>query len=207
MPKCIVKDCQNNTQYRQTKHRYCLMHLTRIRRNGYLELKKDKYKGIHTLEKLPHKTVDNFILKNCKFMIDEKIALKLKEMGFNNATIWTVKYRRRKLGIKKYLYGEIKKHKAWIRAQALKKYGNLCELCFYPLSVDIHHIIPKYKGGKHEVGNLMVVCPNCHSLITRKTIKITTRKDISRVRRIIIKKIKDNHILVNLALTAGGMAH
>jgi 5-methylcytosine-specific restriction endonuclease McrA len=183
------------------------MHLTRIRRNGYLELKKDKYKGIHTLEKLPHKTVDNFILKNCKFMIDEKIALKLKEMGFNNATIWTVKYRRRKLGIKKYLYGEIKKHKAWIRAQALKKYGNLCELCFYPLSVDIHHIIPKYKGGKHEVGNLMVVCPNCHSLITRKTIKITTRKDISRVRRIIIKKIKDNHILVNLALTAGGMAH
>lgn len=187
MPKCKVKGCGNITQYQNTKHKYCLMHLTRIRRNGYLELKKEK--GEHALEQLPHKIIDNFIIKNCQRLLDKDIVTKLKEMGFRKANIWNVKYRRRKLGIKKYLYGEIKKHKAWIRAQAIKKYGNQCELCSYALSIDTHHIIPKYQGGKHETDNLMVVCPNCHSLITRKVIKLNGREDIPRISKILRKNI------------------
>lgn len=164
------------------------MHMARIRRHGYPELKKEK--GEHALEKLPHKIVDNFILKNCQKMLDKEIAEKLKNMGFKEATSWNIRYRRRRLGIKKYLYGEIKKHKAWIRAQAIKKHGNKCELCFYSETVDAHHIIPKYKGGPNEIENLMIVCPNCHALITRKIIILNNRKEITKIRKLILQKIK-----------------
>lgn len=194
MPKCKIKECQNNTQYRKTKYKYCLMHLARIRRHGYPELKKDK--GEHALETLPHKGVDDFILKNCKEMIDEKIVVGLKKLGFNSANVWNVKYRRRKLGIKKYLYGDVQKHKAWVRTQAIKKYGDRCELCFYPFSIDTHHIIPKYLGGPHEIDNLMIVCPNCHSLITRKVLELNSRKDILRIGKLIRKKIKSTYKLL-----------
>ena len=117
MSKCQIKGCSKFTTYKNTIQKYCEMHLARIKRHGYPELKTDAYAS---LEKLPHKFVDNFILQNCKEMKDEKIVKVLKRKGYKEATVWTVKYRRRKLGVKKYLYGEVKKHKAWIRAQAIK---------------------------------------------------------------------------------------
>ena len=85
------------------------MHMARIRRHGYVGLKKNSHQS---LEKLPHKIVDNIIQKNCQKMIDVKVAEKLRKMGFDGATRWTVGYRRRKLGNRKYLRGEIQKHKA-----------------------------------------------------------------------------------------------
>ena len=179
MPKCKIEGCKSLTQFKNTKQKYCVMHIARIRRHGYSELKKDAYEP---LEKLPHKFVDNYIRKNCKIMIDKEIAEELAKRGIKNATIWNVKYRRRKLGIKKYLYGEIKKHKAWVRAQAIKKYGGKCELCEYHLTIDTHHIIPKQNGGPHEINNLMIVCPNCHALITRKQIKLQNRAGIIKAR-------------------------
>jgi 5-methylcytosine-specific restriction endonuclease McrA len=110
--------------------------------------------------------------------------------GYNGSTVWTIKYRRRRLGIKKYLYGEVKKHKAWIRAQAIKQHGNRCELCGYKSAVDTHHIVPKHQGGPHEVENLMVVCPNCHALITRRKISVESRRDIPKISREVLKMIK-----------------
>ncbi len=71
----------------------------------------------------------------------------LNKMGYSNITRYNVGYRRRKLGFRKYLRGEIKKHKAWIRSQAIKKYGERCEVCGYSGSVDVHHVVPKYKIG------------------------------------------------------------
>ena len=71
--------------------------------------------------------------------------------------------------------------------QAIKKYGNKCELCGYGLIVESHHILPKNKGGLHEVNNLMVLCPNCHALITKRYLSLKSRKDIPDVRRKLIK--------------------
>lgn len=187
MSKCKVKGCKNFTRYKNTKQIYCVTHLARVRRHGYPEFKKDAYQ---TLEKLPHSFVDSFIIKKCKTMIDVQIAQMLKEKGYKGANANTVKYRRRKLGIKKYLYGEIQKHKVWVRLQALKKYGEKCELCGYNLSVDTHHIKPKNKGGLHETDNLMVLCPNCHALITRKIFSFTNRQDIPGIRNKIKKILK-----------------
>jgi 5-methylcytosine-specific restriction endonuclease McrA len=163
------------------------MHLARVRRHGYPELKKDAYSS---LEKLPHLVVDNLIRKNCQKIIDKEIVKILKKRGYKNANVWTVRYRRRKLGIKKYLYGEIKKHKAWIRTQAIEKYGDKCELCGYSGTVDTHHIIPKKMGGPHETNNLIVICPNCHALITRKYLNFKKREDIPKVRVEITKLLK-----------------
>ncbi|MDP3014967.1 MAG: HNH endonuclease [bacterium] len=187
MPECKIKGCNKFTLYKNTKQIYCPMHLARIRRHGYPELKKDAYQS---LEKLPHAVVDDFINKNFHKMIDKEIAKELRKMGFKRANQWTVRYRRRKLGIKKYLYGEIKKHKAWIRAQAIKKYGDKCEFCGYELSLDTHHIVPKNKGGLHEIDNLMLVCPNCHALITRKKFTLNSRNDISKIRKKILKMLQ-----------------
>jgi 5-methylcytosine-specific restriction endonuclease McrA len=131
--------------------------------------------------------VDDFITSHCEKMIDEDIVKALRKMGYNDANIWTVKYRRRKLGIKKYLYGEIKKHKAWVRTQAIKRYGKKCELCHYSLTIDTHHIIPKHRGGPHEIENLMIICPNCHALITRGVLILKKRTDIPIVRKEIRK--------------------
>ena len=163
------------------------MHLARIRRHGYPELKTDAYTS---LEMLPHAVVDDYIRNNYQKMEDGEIVQELRVMGFRTATRWTVGYRRRKLGGRKYLRGEIQKHKAWVRAQAIKKYGGKCELCSYGMSVDTHHIIPRHKGGLHEINNLIVVCPNCHALITRKTVVLKDRKDIPQIRKRIIKLLK-----------------
>lgn len=185
--KCAFTDCKNHVQYKNTKHIYCVMHIARIRRHGYPELKKDAYQS---LEKLPHKIVDKFILQHGKEMIDEEIVAELKKKGIKEATLWNVGYRRRKLGGRKYLRGEIQKHKAWVRSQAIKKYGHACELCNYNMTVDTHHILPKYQGGPHEVDNLTVICPNCHALITRRKLILNSRDDIPKIRRKVRKNIQ-----------------
>lgn len=41
-----------------------------------------------------------------------------------------------------------------------------CSICGWNESTcDIHHIVPKSKGGTNENSNLIVVCPNCHRII------------------------------------------
>jgi hypothetical protein len=187
MPKCRIKGCNNLTRYKKSKNPYCITHWGRLQRNGHFGLKKGAYR---ILEKMPHKFVDSFIRRNCKKMIDEDIADKLIKKGIVGVTTWNIRYRRRKLGVKKYLYGEVKKHKAWVRMQAIKKYGNKCELCGYILTVDTHHIISKHDGGPHEINNLMVICPNCHALITRKIFVIKSRKSIPNIRKKIITRLK-----------------
>jgi len=186
MPKCRIRGCKKFTRYKNTKELYCYMHMARIKRHGHPGLQT----GFHLLEKLPHRIVDNFIRKNYKKMIDKEIVKELKKKGFKKANRWVVRYRRRKLGIKKYLYGEIKKHKAWIRLQAIKEYGNKCELCGYKLVVESHHILPRKRGDLHEINNLMVLCPNCHALITRRYLNLKSRKDIPALQKKLFKLVK-----------------
>lgn len=154
------------------------MHKARFRRHGHFG---QRDKSFHKLEKLPH-VVDPFIREHAHKMLDQQIAEQLRQQGFEGATVWTVKYRRRKLGIRKYEPGEQKKHKAWIRRQALREYGKRCELCGYHLFVETHHITPKHQGGAHEVDNLMVVCSNCHVLLTRGYVKLFGRSGVPRLR-------------------------
>lgn len=41
-----------------------------------------------------------------------------------------------------------------------------CSICGWNESTcDIHHIVPKSKGGTNDADNLIIVCPNCHRVI------------------------------------------
>ena len=50
--------------------------------------------------------------------------------------------------------------------------GFQCFICkWHETSCDIHHIIPRRKGGTNEMSNLSVLCPNHHRLADRKILK------------------------------------
>ena len=44
--------------------------------------------------------------------------------------------------------------------------GHVCEVptCNFDEVLEIHHIIPRSKGGSNDVSNLIILCPNHHSL-------------------------------------------
>lgn len=51
---------------------------------------------------------------------------------------------------------------AWAKA-VIRHYGNKCQRCGWDEArCDAHHRVPKAKGGKHTIGNGVVLCPNCH---------------------------------------------
>ena len=172
MKKCEADGCKNNCRHETGITKYCSMHLARLQRHGTLGLKSEL--GIHGLEKLPHDKVDEIIRENI-LKKDTEIVNILKLMGFNQASEWNVKYRRRKLGLLKYTG---KSHNAYAKKEALRVYGKKCEICHYDLVVDVHHIKGKNTIESNQINNLVILCPNCHALITRKIILLKTRDDL-----------------------------
>jgi len=63
---------------------------------------------------------------------------------------------------------------------AFKTYGEKCEVCDYSLCIDVHHLISRSEGGKEEISNLSVLCPNHHREIH---IGILTAEDIRNIRK------------------------
>jgi predicted restriction endonuclease len=119
---------------------------------------------------------------------DKDIAEMLRSMGYSNATDLNIKYRRRKLSLAKY---DGKSHDYYARRIAIKEYGDACELCGYTETTDVHHIRGRKVDGFNELPNLMMVCQNCHAIITRKNIiVINSRLDIPEAKTKIIEVIK-----------------
>jgi 5-methylcytosine-specific restriction endonuclease McrA len=55
-----------------------------------------------------------------------------------------------------------KTRRGWSKA-AIGHYGNQCERCGWNAArCDVHHRMPKSKGGLHTLENAIVLCPNCH---------------------------------------------
>ncbi len=143
-----------------------------MQRHGSL----DKKTG-HALEKIPH-VLDDMIRENAH-LPDTQILDTLHSIGFDHVTIFNLRYRRKRLGIKKYLG----KHcKALITKMAIETYGDACEICHYPLIVEVHHIVAKRHNGTNDITNLTVLCPSCHGMITRKILTLKSRNDIPAVR-------------------------
>ena len=67
----------------------------------------------------------------------------------------------------------------------LKRMNLPCSCCSFHLDgiqLDIHHIVPKSKGGTDDMSNLTYICPNCHriahtnaTLLQRPLVPITTQ--------------------------------
>ena len=45
------------------------------------------------------------------------------------------------------------------------KKRNICEICKLNISTEIHHITSKKYNGSNKSGNLVELCPNCHSQV------------------------------------------
>lgn len=63
------------------------------------------------------------------------------------------------------------------RLVALRNYPNKCENCEYDEYIkilEVHHIDENKKNNRLE--NLIILCPNCHSLLTLKIAKLENRK-------------------------------
>ncbi|MBC2698830.1 MAG: HNH endonuclease [ANME-2 cluster archaeon] len=42
-----------------------------------------------------------------------------------------------------------------------------CTMCGRPAE-EVHHKVPRSKGGKNDSGNLVVLCRECHEMLHRK---------------------------------------
>jgi len=136
---------------------------TIIRRFGYWS-KALKEAGIRPQTHQLMRGERSFIRENWRRMTDKEIAEKL------GVTHEIIKYYRANYSLWKNKKGTAK---STFRKEALKLYGKKCEVCSIKIC-EWHHIIPKSK----EPDNWCVLCPLCHSVITRKFVTINNREEL-----------------------------
>lgn len=54
-----------------------------------------------------------------------------------------------------------------LRAQVFTKYDDKCHVCGYAVrsALRIHHVHPRHLGGPDRLGNLSLLCSNCHAVV------------------------------------------
>lgn len=66
------------------------------------------------------------------------------------------------------------------KAIVLSVFNNMCDFCGGDEELLIHHLIPKSKGGKDHIANIIVLCRQCHlnlhnHVFSRKLNELTIR--------------------------------
>ena len=51
------------------------------------------------------------------------------------------------------------------RASAISRTSGMCERCYSPNDLTVHHILPLIEGGTHDQTNLQVLCRTCHPIV------------------------------------------
>ena len=130
----------------------------------------------------------SFIRKNWRKMTDKELAQKL---GITDSV---VKYYRIQYRLWKNRKGTSdQKHKK----DGMRTYGKSCEVCNFPIT-ELHHVIPK----SQDIREWSILCPNCHSVITRKLVEINNRKEL-KTRLIPFMK----NLYKNVNFNLSGKAH
>jgi len=127
-----------------------------------------------------------FIRQNWKKMTDKEIAEKL------GLTSDIIKYYRIQYNLWKNRRGTSdQKHKK----DGMKLYGKNCEICNISIT-ELHHIIPK----STNINDWAILCPTCHSAITRKLVEVKNRDDLKTKLTPYIKSLHKN-VRFNLVAT------
>ena len=51
-------------------------------------------------------------------------------------------------------------------SKIMRRANKECSICLWKEEIcDIHHIVPKSKGGTDDMSNLIILCPNCHRVV------------------------------------------
>ena len=107
-------------------------------------------------------------LKNCKYCSEEFIPEKKTSLYCSRSCGNTSRR-----GINYLIKSQ---NKTQFRLNILKKTFDVNECmiigCNYNTCFDIHRFIPGKLGGKYEIGNMFMICPNHHAEVTRKIIKL-----------------------------------
>jgi endogenous inhibitor of DNA gyrase (YacG/DUF329 family) len=75
-----------------------------------------------------------------------------------------------------------------VKTKVIQLFGNKCIICGWDKAPnDICHIIPASNGGKAEISNLFLLCPNHHRMYDRKL--ITREEILSRLHSYLIPDI------------------
>lgn len=53
-----------------------------------------------------------------------------------------------------------------IRHEVLRRDCRRCQVCSKEHSAQVHHVIPRSKGGTNDLTNLMTLCGQCHMLVS-----------------------------------------
>ena len=94
-----------------------------------------------------------------------------------------------------------------LKREAHTDQGNNCIICGWTVEGTmfgccvVHHIIPVSEGGKDDIDNVAVLCPNCHvlahqDLITRDEllglaeIARRSRPDLEEIRKLVNKRLR-----------------
>ncbi len=119
-----------------------------------------------------------FIRKNWRAMTDKEIGNRL---GLSEDV---VKYYRMHYNLWKNRKGTSEsKHKS----DGMKMYGKNCEICNFPIT-ELHHIKPK----STKIDDWSILCPNCHSVITRRMIRINDREELQTKLKPFVKNLYTN---------------
>lgn len=116
-----------------------------------------------------------FIRANWRKMVDREIA---KRLGVNFSV---VRYYRMNYNLWKNRKGTAK---STFRREALKIYGDACEVCGIKIC-EWHHIVPRSTKSK----DWCILCPLCHEVISRKLITINARGELKTKLLPFIKQI------------------
>ena len=114
-----------------------------------------------------------FVSVKSKFCMNCK-----KEFTINDLNISCEHLLERTLNRRKYCSYDCydKYHSKLAKERRINKLSTLeCTICHYhdePRILEIHHILERCNGGTDDVSNLIVLCPNCHSLVHHGFLKI-----------------------------------
>lgn len=136
-----------------------------------------KLAGLRPLAKQLIKGEKSFVRSNWRHLTDREIAKKLK------LPVHIIRYYR----LSSKLWKNTRNNRLTKGTQkklAIKLYGNACEICNLSI-VELHHIVPASKIPEHW----SVLCPLCHSLISRKVVEVKSREDLLLKLKPIVKKI------------------
>lgn len=75
------------------------------------------------------------------------------------------------------------------RQNGLRNFPHQCMICEFNITVAVHHIIPRREGGKDEITNLVVLCPNHHAMADRNLI---SREELTLLNRAAIAQLSEN---------------
>ena len=77
------------------------------------------------------------------------------------------------------------------RQNGLRNLPNKCMICDFDITIAVHHIIPKREGGKDEISNLAILCPNHHAMADRNLI---SREELFSLNRAAIAQLRENQL-------------